>query len=121
MIDKPLRVERKVSAGILASPEELRQSIQARKNGAMFNYLREVPVILRQLSKQAEVIGKGVCASSGIECGLECTDTDITQTETPKTDVDGVLTATCKESHCSNLGVLAAQEVFKAAFTKPTK
>lgn len=113
MIDKGLRVERRVSRGIVVTKDELNAAITEDQRGAQFSYLREVPVFLGKVAQQAESIGASICDREE-DCKLVCSSTDLTNTLTPTTNVDGDLTARCSTPDCDNRGVTAAYTVMKS-------
>lgn len=113
MIDKGLRIERTASAGIVITKDELSRAIAVTKNDTMSSYEDEVPVWLDSVAERAQIVGRMACGRD--TCQLSCAGTDLTDHETPKTNVDGDLTARCPVAECSDEGVRAAVVYFQDA------
>ena len=105
MINKPLRSEQltpprlNATGGIVVTTPELEAAIGGVKNGAMFNYQREVPSYLRTIARNAEIVGRLTCRSE--TCALVCTGVNLLDCVTPVSLADGDLTARCTNETCT--------------------
>jgi len=112
--DKPLRIERVSSAGIVLTHQEL-QELAFPDGSANINtdaYPEQAERVLKDMAARALAIGSEVCGRA--DCKLECAGTSLVSTQSIH---DGDLTARCTTPGCPDIGVLASYQSFNSNLT----
>jgi hypothetical protein len=102
-LDKPVRVERMASAGLMLTADEIREFNGSRETAD--NSAEAMDTLVR-IAKVAETAGHKACKIA--ECKLKCVAIDLTAAVS---EYDADLVARCSAPICDNAGILTAQEV----------